>query len=308
MSNTTVQPKLISVIMPAFNSASYISESINSVLSQDYANIELIIINDGSTDNTASIIKECLDNYEQTDSKRFKVQYVETVNQGVSAARNHAIKIANGDWIAFCDADDVWFPSKISNQLRQLNGCSWSYTDSYYMGEDYAENTRRSDLSSLPCGHIFEQLITENIITTSSVLVRKSILLECGGFDESLEALEDWQLWLTIASKYEISLIVEPMLNYRVYSGSTSRKARKMLPLHISVITSTFAGLPQTPHNNKMKVIALQKAYLICSYIAEQSKDFVFAFKCSLKAWMLKPSSFLLNKRLLACAVRVFLH
>jgi glycosyltransferase involved in cell wall biosynthesis len=231
------------------------------------------------------------------------IQYVKTENNGVSAARNLGIKKANGDWIAFCDADDIWFSEKLKTQFDSLAGDLWSYTDSFYMGSLYKEGTKRSHLSKLCNGNVFNALILENVVTTSSVLIKKQVVQKCNGFDETLPALEDWQLWLSIAKEHPISLVKEPMLNYRVYSGSTSRNARAMLPLHIKVINSVIMG----NSFNKLKNLALSKAYSICSHIAEQGKDYSFALYCAYKAFLYSPLSTTIIKRLVVCCVKLFI-
>lgn len=277
--------------MPAYNAERYISESIESVLQQSYPNIELIVINDGSNDNTASAIGHLM----------HAILYIETENKGVSAARNLGIQKAQGDWIAFLDADDIWFANKLKKQFEQLGGCNWSFTDSYYLGEHYKNNIKRSDLSPLFGGNIFENLLIENIITTSSVLVKKSIIQIAGGFDETLEALEDWKLWLGIAKEHPISYVNEPLLKYRVYPGSTSRKARKMLPLHEMIINHATSSLSSSKNTSIVKKRATYNSLNVCSYIAEDSQDHQFSLYCAYRAFLLSPLRISSLKRLVRC-------
>lgn len=291
MSNTNFP--LISIIMPAFNAEPYICESIESVLNQSYPNIELIVINDGSTDNTANTISHLMDS----------IIYIETDNKGVSAARNLGIEQAKGEWLAFLDADDIWFGNKLQLQFDQLGGCNWSYTDSYYFGAQYKHDTKRSDLSPLLSGNIFNHLLTENIITTSSVLVKKSLVQNVGGFDETLEALEDWKLWLDIAQTHSISYINEPLLKYRVYPGSTSRKARKMLPLHEHIIAHATASLGNKSNKQTIRNQALYNSLNVCSYIAEDSQDYRFSLYCAYRAYLLFPWKTSSLKRLVRCVL-----
>jgi glycosyltransferase involved in cell wall biosynthesis len=287
------QYPLISVIMPTYNCAKYIAESVISVTNQNYPNIELLVINDGSSDNTDEVLQSFMSN----------IRYFKTKNKGVSAARNLGITMARGNWIAFCDADDIWFPEKLKTQFNNLDGNLWSYTNSFYMGSAYKLGAKRSDMSELVKGDIFKSLALENVITTSSVLISKAVLDKLGGFDETLPALEDWQLWLLVAKNHSISLINEPMLNYRVHAESTSRKARSVLPLHIKVINSAFAS----DYSKKTRKVAMLKAYSICSYIAEQGDDYTFALYCAYKSFMTKPTSVDATKRLLVCLIKLLL-
>lgn len=291
---------LVSVIMPAYNAARFVRASIDAVLSQSHSNVELIVINDGSSDETPNILAEYSD----------KIIAINIDNSGVSAARNIGIANAKGEWLAFCDADDIWFKDKLAQQLGSINDNVWSYTDSFYFGEDYPyaddspTNTKRSDLSNLYSGKVFEHLILENFITTSSLLIKKSVLEKFGGFDKNLSSMEDWSLWLNIATEYPIALVPQTLLKYRVYSGSTSRKAREALPLHLSVIDNAIAGLA-IEKRDQYKKFAHRKSYTITSYIAEQANDYPFAIYCAWKALLLSPSISTL-KRFLATLVGRF--
>jgi glycosyltransferase involved in cell wall biosynthesis len=272
--------------MPVYNCEEFLKNSVSAVLSQSYLNIELIVVNDGSTDRSDDILKQFVN----------KIRYITTTNKGVSHARNIGIEQSTGDWIAFCDADDEWFNDKIERQISAIGDSYWSYTDSYYVGLYYKHGTKRSDLSKLYDGLIFDELCFENLITTSSVLIKKSVLKEFGKFNENSKALEDWELWLKIARKYPIKLVDKPLLNYRVYPGSASRDARMMLPLHLDLIENVFFEKNRLKAKNK----SLVKANLICSYIAEQGKDYKFALYCIVNAIKLTPLSLTLYKRFIS--------
>lgn len=279
---------LVSVIMPAFNAENTIVASVKSVLQQTEKKLELHIINDGSTDRTAELIDQLA-----RDDNRVFMSHIS--NGGVSRARNIAINNAKGEWIAFCDADDQWFNNKLEVQLAANQNNVWSYTDSYYVGNHIQVPCKRSDQSILHSGNIFQALFQENFLTTSSLMIKREVLLEYKGFDESLSALEDWDLWLSIAKNHPIHYVEEPLLNYLVLDGSTSRRARKMLPLHKYVIEKHSEQMSQ-----QMQNIAIAKAYTICSYIAEGSSDKYFAIECAFKAFMTKPFELQHAKRLIS--------
>lgn len=283
---SSVLPK-VSVIMPAFNSAKTIQNAANAVLNQTYTNLELIIINDGSSDETLNLVTTLYQGNQ-------RVVILNQSNQGVSAARNHGLTQASGEWIAFCDADDEWFSNKLHAQSQLFSSYSWSYTDSYYVGVDYPTPIRRSEQSHLLQGHIHSELIKENFLTTSSIMIKKDVLIEMGGFDENMAALEDWDLWLNIARLHPIGYIQEPLLNYLVVDGSTSRKARQMVPLHELLVSKHTAHFPTSTIRE-----ALAQSYLICSYIAENSKDYRFACQCAWSAFKKTPTNPTYIKRLL---------
>ena len=258
----------VSVIIPAFNAEKYIHETITSVLNQTFTNFEIIVVDDGSTDNTASIV----------ESFGKKVKLYKRLNQGVSSARNYAVSKSKNNWLAFIDADDLWTDDKLNIQISSLNGASWSHTNSIYIGENQNGKISRSDLTPQYGGQVFEHLILNNFITTSTVMIKKDIFLNHHGFDETMIALEDWKLWLKIAEKETISYVEEPLAYYRVYSGSTSRRARIILPIHIDLINSIFSDNEINQKYLSMKRKAISNSYSICSYIAEDSKDFRHSF------------------------------
>jgi len=271
---------LVSVVIPAFNSERYIAECIDSVLNQTYQNIEIIIIDDGSTDNTVNIISKY---------KSDKIKLFNQKNSGPGAARNYGVKQASGMWVAFIDADDIWLPDKI---LKQLNHCSkhvWSHTDLFFHGNTYPKYTKTTELTSKHSGFILKHLLVENSIGTSSVLLNKEIFLEFGGFNTDLRALQDWDLWLRIAEKYEICYLDEPLVYYRVHSDSTSRNVRKTLPYHLNLINYAFSQHGPARHMQELKYEALSRSYQICSYIAEQEKDYLFSCYCAAKSLICKP-------------------
>lgn len=299
-----MQYPIISVIMPAYNAAELILQSVESFLLQSYPAKELIIINDGSTDKLLSVLSPILKENKDT------IKYLEQENKGVSAARNLGVSAAQGEWVAFLDADDIWFEGKLISQWNSLNGNLWSHTDSYYFGVGYENRPKRSELSEMHSGQVFENLIMENFITTSSVLINKQMLIAAGAFDEKLEALEDWMLWLIIASNNEITYVDKPLLDYRVHPASTSRKARKMLPLHLKVIDEAISLYRKRSSDKKAKVIEKRskiKAYTILSYIAEASNDKSFATYCSYSAWKLDITELKLSKRLLISFIKQFI-
>jgi glycosyltransferase involved in cell wall biosynthesis len=281
---------LVSVIIPVFNAEKYIEETINSVIAQTYPHIELIVVNDGSTDGSKALLEAYGD----------KLSLYSIKNQGVSFARNLAIKHAQGEWIAFIDADDIWSPDKLSEQLKSLGGCEWSHTDSYYIGDGQSGLTKRSDLSCQVGGMIFDDLVVENFITTSTVLIKQSLFLSQGGFDEDMEALEDWKLWLTLSKDHKLSFCSRPLAQYRVYDGSTSRKARKMLPIHEGLINQVFEG-EVSQRMRLLRIKSLESSYMICSYIAEDSKDYSFSLVASLKAWRIEPMNISGIRRVAVC-------
>lgn len=202
MNNITTNP-LVSVIIPTYNRGWIIKEAVDSVLSQNFVNFELIVVDDGSTDNTRDI----LDAY-KNDIKVFRCN-----NQGVSAARNRGIAQALGKFIAFLDSDDLWMPNKLSMQVDFFNTNKEALicqTEEIWIRNNVRVNPkkRHKKLS----GMIFEPSLCLCMVSPSAVMIKRELFEAVGLFDESLPACEDYDLWLRISSGYPVYLIDTPLI------------------------------------------------------------------------------------------------
>jgi glycosyltransferase involved in cell wall biosynthesis len=288
-------PPLISVIIPAYNAGKYIEDTLQSVFNQTYKNIEIIVVDDGSSDNTLEILNKYTDRLKIFTQK----------NMGVARARNFAVDQSNGEWLAFIDADDLWHSNKLSQQIGGLNNENWSHTNSLYFGHNQDGKTKRSDLTPQHGGLVFNKIIVNNFITTSTVLIKKATFISYGGFDESLKALEDWKLWLEVSLQEPLNYNDEVLAEYRVTPGSTSRNAREVLPLHLELINYLFEKHKELQTQKHLKRETLHNSYSICSYIAEDANDHRFSLQCAFNAWcynMLNPRS---TKRVLRTILNV---
>ncbi len=268
-----------SIIMPAYNSAPYIAQSIDSVFQQTFDDWELIVIDDGSTDNTVDIVNGYGD----------RVRFLRQKNQGAAAARNYGAQEAHGTWLAFLDSDDIWMPDKLEKQMELTDRYNWSCTDSVFFGHNHDGTTRSSDVSPHTSDDVLSTLVVNNFIGTSTVLMKKSVFFECGGFDQSLKALQDWDLWLKVASKHSLGYVADAAVRYRVHAKSTSRSTRNTHQYHMEVIRRTFSkgGVGEKLVNLRKK--ALAESFGILAIISEDTGDFSFAFLCSLKSAYYQP-------------------
>ncbi len=172
----------ISVIIPCYNNKPYIRECLNSVLSQTFSDYEVIVVDDGSTDGTGEIIQNYLP----------RVRYLRQSNQGPAAARNAGIEAASGEYIAFQDADDLWYPEKLEMQLKFMEAnprFAWAYSDMCTFNEK--QILQASWFSDRPThqGKVFEQLINNNFIPTITVMIKKEFLLSMNCFDVNLRIM-----------------------------------------------------------------------------------------------------------------------
>ena len=199
----------VSVIIPTYNRALIIKDAIQSVLNQTYSDYEIIVVDDGSTDNTNNVINDFR-------SRSEKVHYIYQENKGRSAARNLGIRAARGDYVAFLDSDDMFLPEKLPVQVMALeNNLDFGMVFSHVLRMDEHGNILH-DIShgrEKLTGWIYPELlfIKKNIITIPSVMVRKRVLNEIGGFDETMHICEDLDLWRRIAMSHQILQMNEPL-------------------------------------------------------------------------------------------------
>jgi glycosyltransferase involved in cell wall biosynthesis len=198
----------VSVIIPAYNSAGTLAHAIRSVLNQTYTAFEIIVVDDGSTDGTAAV------------ARAHDVELISQANSGPSAARNHGIRVAKGELIAFLDADDAWLPQKLALQVAQfasnekLGFCATAlFICDSDLKVDYV-------LSSCPESHrgIMNALMVKNIFTTTSIMAKKACFDAVGTFDESIKFGEDWDMWFRIANAFPVAYLREPLCFYRQLS------------------------------------------------------------------------------------------
>ena len=210
--------KLISIIMPAYNTQSTISDSINSVLAQTYTNWELIVVNDCSTDETASIIK----NFAAADGRIH--MHTNKRNIGCAATRNAAISKARGQWLAFLDSDDLWLPDKLEKQLQFSEETKALIT---YTATSYINKHGKISNYVLPAEREFsyKSLLRRNIMSCSSVMVRADVMIPFPHNNAKGDMHEDYAAWLLILRKVgHAHGLNEPLLQYRLTSSSKSGK------------------------------------------------------------------------------------
>lgn len=218
----------VSVVMPTYNNEQFIGDAIESVLDQTYKQLELIIIDNFSDDNTEELVLSYNDP---------RVKYMKFKNNGIIAAsRNVAIKHSTGEFIAFLDADDKWLPLKLERQVACLRA-NPEIALVYGLSKTFGLISTDTYLKSGFSGKIFYKLIESNFIPCLTVMIRSSVLQNVGIFDEDEEIkfAEDWELWLRISRKYSIGFVPEVLGCYRVHktghshSESQIQRATKVL-------------------------------------------------------------------------------
>jgi len=228
---------LVSVVCPAYNCGLFIKPALESVFSQSYRPIEVIVVDDGSTDSTPELIKV----YRE-------VWYLRQANLGASAARNNGIRAARGEYVAFLDLDDLWTPEKLSDQVVALESCpeaGFGFSDMRLFsssGDEELTMFQKYQLTAEYFGHEWmveravAKLVMMNFIPTSSVVARKTALTEAGGFDEQFRKSEDWDLWLRMALRQPIIYSPKLLTLKRVHEVNTSRDSEGMNVASLQVL------------------------------------------------------------------------
>lgn len=221
--NTHMENPLVSVVIPTFNSERDIGDAIDSVLAQSYSNIEIIVVDDGSTDDTVDIVR----GYK-------RVRLFQQANQGSAVARNLGIWNATGDYVAFLDSDDVWWSRKIEVQVAELRrtGLGMAYSrfirwhpsaqGDFSPPEQEFANTANPRLSraSIVTGWTYVELLLDCIVWTSTVLVERQLLLQAGLFNPHFRKGQDYDLWLRLSRITQMIGIEQPTALYRIHENS----------------------------------------------------------------------------------------
>ena len=193
----------VSVIIPTYNRGWIIEEALDSVFAQNFKDFELIVVDDGSTDNTRNILK----------SYPHEIRVIHQQNMGVSAARNQGIASASGKFIAFLDSDDLWLPKKLTTQVKFFSASPDAMicqTEEMWVRNNVRVNPK--ERHKKPSGMIFEPSLALCLVSPSAVMMRRRLFDEVGLFDEELPACEDYDLWLRVSCRYPVYLIDTPLI------------------------------------------------------------------------------------------------
>jgi glycosyltransferase involved in cell wall biosynthesis len=214
----------ISVVIPCRNMGAYVGAAIDSVFAQAYAVHEVIVIDDKSDDDTLQVL----------ESFGARITVLEGPGRGSSVARNLGILAATGDHVAFLDADDLWLPSRLEQQVKLLSAaCGFVFSDWYR--NDSPDNPGAPVLPgySWVCeGEVFSNLLRENFISTSSVLLRKDLLAHTGLFKPKLIGAQDFDLWLRLARRTQFACVREPLVFMRAHRGNIT--GSRQYPYHVA--------------------------------------------------------------------------
>jgi glycosyltransferase involved in cell wall biosynthesis len=205
----------VSVVIPTYNRAALLRESLESVAAQTYRDFEILVVDDGSTDDTRSVVESS------------GARWIPIGHSGLQAAvRNRGIEQAQGEYVAFLDSDDRWLPEKLKRQvelLRERPEFALTCCNAHRLVDGKHEGLLHRP-GTLRTGDVFDALLKRNFVVNSSVLVRRATLTEVGGLDEdpALKSVEDYDLWLRIASTRKVHSFDDPLVDYRIHPGNES--------------------------------------------------------------------------------------
>jgi glycosyltransferase involved in cell wall biosynthesis len=242
---------LISVIIPSYNRAEFVVDAVKSALGQTYSPLEVIVVDDGSTDETKKRLEPSLN----------RIRYVHQLNRGVAAARNTGIEAAKGELIAFLDADDLWSPEKLLRQVKVIEDrqeVGLVHSNIYYFGTDVPQDCVTKDGMTVYEGDCYAQLFLRNRITTSSVMVRRECLEKVGLFDERIRkaSTEDYDLWIRIARYFEFGYVADPLVFYRVHANNAVNDSGTLIENECYVLEKSMAADP-----NLIEQVGRQRAH-----------------------------------------------
>ncbi len=212
---------LVSVVVPTYNRAQLITDALDSIASQEYRPLEIIVVDDGSTDDTADVLGQWNKANEKEGELRLHTFYQQ--NQGGNVARNRGIAEANGRYIAFLDSDDRWHPLKLGKQLAVFQ--EGEEVGGVYCGVQHVELDTGQVIEpvsrSHPSGWILDQVLIRDVTSpTSTYVIRRDAFERVGNFDTDLQARQDWDMWIRLSVDFKIGCVAEALVDYREHSGA----------------------------------------------------------------------------------------
>jgi glycosyltransferase involved in cell wall biosynthesis len=234
---------LVSIVIATYNMARFLPLAVRSALDQSYGNIEVLVIDDGSQDNTGAVMAPFRSDH--------RVKYVTQQNRGQAAAKNCGVRKAQGKYIAFLDADDLWIPDKLEQQMPLFRGSPTVgvvYSRLAYIDEA-GRDLRIAD-NELFRGHVSGPMLIRNFIGFGTSIVKKECFDSLGYFDESIGMGIDYDLWLRLSTQYEFDYVDRPLLRYRVWSGQMSNNCKKRYVNGIAIMQRFLKRFPDVVDKN----------------------------------------------------------
>jgi glycosyltransferase involved in cell wall biosynthesis len=258
----------VTVVIPTYNRSLLLLEALASVFSQTFQNFEVVIVDDGSTDDTASVLKP----------HASQLHYVKLPHGGEASARNRGIREARTRYVAFLDSDDLWEPQFLESVIGHLNKHPEIALVSTVC-QVFPGGMRRPRLSSpIVHGHCYPLLYARNLVTASAVVVKRSCFEQIGFFNETLDQATDYDMWLRIAKIYQIAILNEPLCRWRAHTGNASRSEVRHRECALQVVSahSNHPSLTEKLRRSRRSrlLTSLGRAYLKAGDLDNASRCF----------------------------------
>ena len=268
----------ISVVIPSYNRREFLKRSIDSAINQTKKPLEIIVVDDGSTDGTETMIKSDYD----------FVKFIKQKNKGVSAARNIGIKVSIGEWICFLDSDDEWKKDKLEKQINAMKsnpGYKFFHSNETWIKNGLRINQKKKHKKY--GGDIFDKCLDMCRISPSSVMVDKTVFDEVGNFNENLVVCEDYELWLRICDKYRVFFIDEPLIiKYGGHQGQLSYSIESIENHRIKALE--YLILENLNRKNKRHAIQMLLSKLniyLKGLVKRRKNDEIVVYEEKIKVW-----------------------
>ncbi len=261
----------VSVIIPAYNCASYLPAAIESVLAQTYTDTEILLVDDGSTDDTRNIVAPYLD----------RVQYIRQSNKGLPGARNTGIRASSGEYIALLDGDDSWLPTKLEQQMPRFSDLEVGIVYSDFAVRYSNGRSQPSYLADRPLateGYALDNYIRSRFLFPSTMVLRRSCMEECGLFDEEMLVCEDVELFARICMRWKVALVRESLMVRNEGTHNITANLNKLSQYTILALTKVLAKEPHLPASSRRIIhTELGRQHWWRGYAAFQSGDMAAA-------------------------------
>jgi glycosyltransferase involved in cell wall biosynthesis len=270
----------VSFVIPNYNHARYLAAAIDSALAQTYGDVEVIVVDDGSTDDSRAVAGTFGD----------RIRYIYQDNAGLSAARNTGVQVANGEYIALLDADDLverTYVARLLEALASHPGASGAYCGFRFVDENNLSLNRIEQRIVAPEA-LYGALLNGNYWVPESLLAHRSCYAALGQFDTSLRACEDWDVWLRFSRRWTLVGIPDVLIRYRVVTGSMSSNPKRMLDNRLVVLAKHLGAAPASG-GNSAEHLAYANVYLRTALEYAQTGDAEAAYRCLLTAAQLYP-------------------
>jgi len=271
----------VSVIIPTYNCARYLGAAVDSVLAQSFSDIEVLVVDDGSKDNTP----ELMERYGSP------VRYIRQPNGGVSVARNRGLAESQGNYVAFLDADDTWFPQKLQRQLGALTeqpACSICHTAFVIVNDDLVPMGVRHGQRA---GATLDSLLRRGNVVGSicTVLAERRLFNLVGGFDSQLSQCADWDMWVRLAAHAKFLYLDVPLVTYRQHSAAMSSSIPLLERDSLRVLEKGFAMPELSPGLRARRSSAFARNYMVLAGSYFHARRYHYFIRCAFRALTLDP-------------------